>query len=96
MVIQGIKDRSKIREGEVMRKQGCGDEGEIGKRESKKDPETGVCGTTGRSGEDPGKIHRSRGFDVQECWEWEKSGETRIVLQYKVADLSFPFYIYCL
>ena len=28
MVIQGIKDRSLIREGEVIRKQGCRDEGE--------------------------------------------------------------------
>ena len=28
MVIQGIKDRGKIREHMVMRKQGCGDEGE--------------------------------------------------------------------
>ena len=31
MVIQGIKGRSKIREGEVIRKQGCGDEGETRK-----------------------------------------------------------------
>ena len=28
MVIQGIKDRSEIREGEVIKKQGCRDEGE--------------------------------------------------------------------
>ena len=28
MVIQGIKDRSEIREDEVARKRGCGDEGE--------------------------------------------------------------------
>ena len=33
MVVQGIKDRSKIREDEVIRKQGCGDEGET--REAK-------------------------------------------------------------
>ena len=33
MVIQGIKDRSEIRESEVIRKQGCGDEGET--REAK-------------------------------------------------------------
>ena len=31
MVIQGIKDRSEIREGKVIRKQGCGDEGETRK-----------------------------------------------------------------
>ena len=71
-MIQGIKDRSEIREGEVIRKQGCRDEGE-----TRKDPETGVSGMKGRSGEDPGKIHGSRGFSVQECREWEKSGETR-------------------
>ena len=28
----------------------------------------GVCGSRGRSREDPGKIHRSKGFRVQECW----------------------------
>ena len=37
----------------------------------------GVHGMKGRSGGDPGKIHRSRGFGVQECREWEKSGGTR-------------------
>ena len=31
VVIQGIKDRSETREGEVIRKQGCGDEGETRK-----------------------------------------------------------------
>ena len=30
-MIQGIKDRSEIREGKVIRKQGCGDEGETRK-----------------------------------------------------------------
>ena len=42
MVVQGIKERSKI-------------------RETRKDPEMGVHGRKGRSGEDPGKIHRSMG-----------------------------------
>ena len=28
----------------------------------------GVHGKKGRSGGDPGKIHRSRVFGVQECW----------------------------
>ena len=37
----------------------------------------GVRGMKGRSRGDPGKIHRSRGFGVQECWEQEKSGRTR-------------------
>ena len=32
-----------------------------------KDPETGVRETKGRSREDPGKIHRSKGFGVQGC-----------------------------
>ena len=30
MVVQGIKDRSKIRKHKVTEKQGCGDEGETG------------------------------------------------------------------
>ena len=33
----------------------------------KGDPETGVHGMKGRSRGDPGKIHRSREFGVQEC-----------------------------
>ena len=37
----------------------------------------GVHGLKGRSRGDPGKIHRSRGFGVQECWKREKSGGTR-------------------
>ena len=44
----------------------------------KGDLETGVCGTKGRSRGDPGKIHRSREFGVQECQKREKSGETRM------------------
>ena len=34
--------------------------------------------TKGRSRGDPGKIHRSGEFSVQECREREKSGGTRI------------------
>ena len=47
------------------------------RREARKDLETGVHGTKGRSRGDSGKIHRSRGFGVQECWEREKSGGMR-------------------
>ena len=65
MVIQGIKDRSKIRCLEVTEKQGCGDEGET--RGARKDPGMGVRETKGRSRGDPGKIHRSKGFGVQGC-----------------------------
>ena len=73
MVVQGIKDRSKIRNHMVTEKQGNRDESETrGTREgnqgkTKEDPEMGVYGKKGRSREDPGKIHRSRGFSVQEC-----------------------------
>ena len=38
----------------------------------------GVRGLKGRSRGDPGKIHRSRGFSVQECREREKRGGTRV------------------
>ena len=69
MVIQGIKDRSKIRQYKVTERQGSGDEGEakVKGRETRKDLETGVRETKGRSREDPGKIHRSKGFSVQGC-----------------------------
>ena len=43
----------------------------------RKGPETGVRGMKERSRGDPGKIHRSRGFGVQECREREKRGGTR-------------------
>ena len=66
MVIQGIKDRSKIREHMVTRKQGCKDEGETREEELGEDPEVGVCGRkrrSGRSREDPidlwGSVFRS-------------------------------------
>ena len=45
------------------------------RREARKDPEMGVRGTKGRSGEDPGKIHRSWGFCVQECWRKYREGD---------------------
>ena len=35
-------------------------------------------GVEGRSREDPGKIHRSTGFGVQECQWWEIGEETRL------------------
>ena len=79
-----VKDRSKIREGMVTGKQGYGDEGETRKGKLGEDPEMGVCGRKGRSGEDPGKIHRSVEFGVQECWrrrerkEEDKDKEMRI------------------
>ena len=63
MVVQGIKDRSRIREHMVIRKQGCRDKGESREGRLGKDPEMGVCGKKRRSG----KIHRSVGFGVQEC-----------------------------
>ena len=46
-------------------------------KESRRDLEMGVRGTKGRSRGDPGKIHRSRGFGVQECQKRERSGGTR-------------------
>ena len=51
----------------VIRKQGCRDEGETREGKLEKDPENGVCERKGRSGEDPGEIHRSRECGVQEC-----------------------------
>ena len=61
MVVQGIKDRSEIREHKVTRRQGYGDEGETRKGKLGEDPEMGVHGRKGRSRGDPGKIHRSVG-----------------------------------
>ena len=59
MVIQGIKDRSKGAETKVKQ--------EKQEKEAGKDPEVGVHETKGRSGGDPGKIHRSKEFGVQGC-----------------------------
>ena len=56
MVRQGVKDRCEIREGEVIRKQGCGDEGETreGKQgKTQRRVSVGRRGIQGRSGEDP-------------------------------------------
>ena len=58
-------------------KQGCGGEGETREaREGKqgKNPEMGVREMKGRSRGDPGKIHRSRGFGVQECQRKYRKG----------------------
>ena len=77
VVIQGIKDRSQIRRYKVTRKQGCGDEGGMKskRRKARKDLETGVHETKGRSWGDPGKIHRSKGFGVQGCWRKYGKGD---------------------
>ena len=56
MVIQGIKDRSEIREGKVIRKQGRGDEGETREARERKQGKTRrwvSVGVGGRSREDP-------------------------------------------
>ena len=62
MVVQGIKDRSKIREGMVTRKQGCGDEGE-----TREDPDMGVCGERRDPREIQGRSIDLWGYGVQEC-----------------------------
>ena len=62
MVIQGIKDRSEIREDEVTRKQGCGDEGEIREaREGKQGKSQRWVSVGGRG--DPGEI-QGRSIDL--------------------------------
>ena len=38
-------------------------------KRSKERPGDGCPWDEGKIWEDPGKIHRSRGFGVQECWE---------------------------
>ena len=55
MVVQGIKDRSKIRENEVIRKQGCGDEGETREARKGKQGKTRRWVSVGQRG-DPGEI----------------------------------------
>ena len=71
IVVQGIKDRSKMRNHKVVEKQG-GVEMNVmqGKQEkgSKERPRDGCLW-------DEGEIHRSRGFGVQECWERENRVE---------------------
>ena len=63
MVIQGIKDRSKIREGEVIKKQGCGDEGETREAREGKQGKTRRWVSMGRRG-DPGEI-QGRSIDLR-------------------------------
>ena len=66
MVIQGIKDRSKIWNRRVTEKQECGDEGKIGEaREGKRGMTRRQVFVRQRG--DPGNIHRSKGFGVQGC-----------------------------
>ena len=55
VVIQGIKDRSRIREHMVTRKQGCGDEGESREGKLGEDPEMGDHGKKRRSGKIQGR-----------------------------------------
>ena len=55
MVVQGIKDRSEIREHKVTRRQGYGDEGETRKGKLGEDPEMGVHGKKRRSGKIQGR-----------------------------------------
>ena len=68
VVILGAKDRSKIRECMVTKKQGCGEEGETGEAGEGKQGKTWrwvSVGVGGRSREDPGEIHRSYGKDPE-------------------------------
>ena len=51
----GVKDRSEIREGMVIRKQGCGDEGETREGRLGEFPKMGVCGEIRRSGKIQGR-----------------------------------------
>ena len=79
MVIQGIKDRSKIRESEVIRKQGCRDEGETREAKEGKQGKARRWVSVGRRG-DPGEIQgRSidlKGFGVQGYWrKYRKRGQ---------------------
>ena len=81
VVILGIKDRSKIRECMVTKKRGCREEGETGEAREVKQGKTQrwvSMGVGGRSREDPGEIHGSTGFGVQECQRWEIREEMRL------------------
>ena len=68
----------------VTKKQGVGDESETREGRLREDPEMGVCWRKGRSGEDPGKIHRSKEVQCSGVLEREgqgkgdKDGEMRI------------------
>ena len=74
MVIQRIKDRSEIREDEVSRKQGCGDEGETREAREGNQGKTRRRVSVSRRG-DPGEIHRSKGFGVQGCQRKYRGGD---------------------
>ena len=63
MVVQGIKDRSRIRKHKVTKKQGCGEEGEIGEAREEKQGKTRGWVSMGRR-EDPGKI-QGRSIDLR-------------------------------
>ena len=63
MVIQEIKDRSEIREGEVIKKQGCRDEGETREAREGKQGKTRRWVSMGRRG-DPGEI-QGRSIDLR-------------------------------
>ena len=71
MVVQGIKDRSKIRKSMVTEKQWCRDEGETREAREGKQGKTRRQVSVGQR-RDPGEILR-RSIDrweygVQECW----------------------------
>ena len=72
MVVQGIKDRSKIREHMVTGKQGCGDEDETREGKLGEDPEMGVCERKRRSGKIQGRSIDLWEYGVQECWRRRK------------------------
>ena len=63
MVIWGIKDRSEIREDKVIRKQGCGDEGETREARGREQGRTQRWVSIGRRG-DPGEI-QGRSIDLR-------------------------------
>ena len=62
MVTRGIKDRSVIRENEVTRKRGCGDEGETREAREGKQGKIRRWVSVGRRG-DPGEI-QGRSIDL--------------------------------
>ena len=67
MVIQGIKDRSKIRGHMVTRKQGCGDEGETKEGNLGRTQRWVSVGQRGDPGEIQGRSIDLWEYGVQEC-----------------------------
>ena len=63
MVLLGIKDRSKIRNHRVTKKQGCGDEGETREARQGRQGKTQEWVSVGRRGE-PGEI-QGRSIDLR-------------------------------